>query len=132
MDLTKYKEHQKTAYLAVELERLLSEEEEIRALEGELGDLAGEDLERITTQKKALIAQMDSILEGDKEEEDFPNEIVLEVRAGVGGEEAALFAWQLGQMYAAYAEQQGWQVRTLSESKTDLDGYKEADRKSVV
>ncbi len=126
MDLTKYKENPKTAYLVVELQRLLTEEAEIRVLEGELGDLAKDDLERVDLQKKALIAQMDEILEGDKEEEEFPNEIILEVRAGVGGEEAALFAWQLGQMYAAYAEEQGWQVRTLSESKTDLDGYKEA------
>jgi peptide chain release factor 1 len=126
MDLTKYKENPKTAYLVVELQRLLTEEAEIRVLEGELGDLAKDDLERVDLQKKALIAQMDEILEGDKEEEEFPNEIILEVRAGVGGEEAALFAEQLSNMYRAYAEAEGWQVRTLSESKSDLGGYKEA------
>jgi peptide chain release factor 1 len=120
MDLTKYKENQKTAYLAVEMERLLAEEAEIRALEGELGELAKDDIERVESQKKTLIKQMDEILEGDKEEEEFPNEIVLEVRAGVGGEEAALFAEQLANMYRAYAETEGWQVRTLSESKSDL------------
>lgn len=126
MDLTKYKENPKTAYLVVELERLLSEEKDIRALEGELGDLAKDDLARIDGQKKALLAQMDSILEGDKEDEEFPNEVVLEVRAGVGGEEAALFAEEIAGMYRAYAESEGWNVRVLSESKSDLGGYKEA------
>lgn len=125
MDLTTYKENQKTAYLAVEMDRLLSEEAEIRALEGELGELAKDDLARIEEQKKALLAQMNSILEGEKEEEESPNEIILEIRAGVGGEEAALFAEQLSNMYRAYAAKEGWQVRVLSESKSDLGGYKE-------
>jgi peptide chain release factor 1 len=126
MDLSKYKENPKTAYLVVELERLLSEEKDIQALQGELGDLAKDDLARVEEQKKALLAQMDEILAGDKEEEEFPNEIVLEVRAGVGGEEAALFAEELAGMYRAYAESEGWSVRVLSESKSDLGGYKEA------
>lgn len=107
------------------MDRLLSEEAEIRALEGELGELAKDDLARIEEQKKALLAQMNSILEGEKEEEESPNEIILEIRAGVGGEEAALFAEQLSNMYRAYAAKEGWQVRVLSESKSDLGGYKE-------
>jgi peptide chain release factor 1 len=126
MELNKYKENPKTAFLAVEYERLLGEEAEIRALEGELGELAKDDIARVAEQKKALLAEMDSILEGDKEEEEFPNEIVLEVRAGVGGEEAALFAEQLSNMYRAYATKEGWSTRVLSESKSDLGGYKEA------
>ncbi len=126
MDLKKYKDNQKTAFLAVEYERLLSEEADIRALEGgELGELAKDDLARLEEQKKTLMAQMDKILEGDREEEEFPNEIILEVRAGVGGEEAALFAEQLAGMYTAYAESEGWQVHRLSESKSELGGYKE-------
>lgn len=127
MDIQKYKENQKTAFLAQELERLLSEEKEIAELaEGELGDLAKDDLERVAEQKKALIAQMDQILESEKEEEEFPNEIVLEVRAGAGGEEASLFAEELANMYRAYAATQGWSTRILAESKSDLGGYKEA------
>ena len=124
--LSRYKDNPKTAYLAVELERILAEETEIRALEGgELGDLAKDDLERIDEQKKAIVEQIEKILAGEKEEEEFPNEIILEVRAGVGGEEAALFAEQLSNMYRAYAESEGWQVRVLSESKSELGGYKE-------
>lgn len=127
MDLTKYKENQKTAYLAVELERLLAEQAEISALDDpELRELARDDLVRLEAQQRELIGQMDNILEGEKEEEEFPNEILLEVRAGVGGEEAALFAEQLAQMYRAYAEGEGWTVRVLYEAKSDLGGYKEA------
>ena len=126
MDLGRYKENQKTAFLAQEYERLLAEEAEIRAIDDtELGELAKDDIARIDNQKKMLLAEMDKILASEKEEEEFPNEIILEVRAGVGGEEAALFAEQLSQMYRAYAESEGWQVRVLSESKSELGGYKE-------
>lgn len=127
MDLTKYKENQKTSYLALELERVLEEEKEIEELaHGELGELAQDDLARVAEQKAALIKQMDEILESEKEEEEFPNEIVLEVRAGAGGEEASLFAEELATMYRAYATRMGWTSKILSESKSDLGGYKEA------
>ncbi len=125
-DLSRYKENPKTAYFAAELERLLAEEREVEELAaGELGDLAGDDLARIAEQKKALQDEIEKILERERVEEEFPNEAILEVRAGVGGEEAALFAEELSHMYRAYAQLQGWQVRVLSESKTDLGGYKE-------
>ena len=104
MDLSKYKDNPKTAYLAKAVLMMEGDEE----------------------QQKMLIAEMDKILAAEAGSEEFPNEAVLEVRAGVGGEEAALFAEELAHMYRAYAEIQGWQVRTLSESKTDLGGYKEA------
>jgi peptide chain release factor 1 len=127
MDLKKYKDNPKTAFLAVELERLLSEEKEVSELsQTELGDLAASDLKRIAEQKAAVFAEMDRLLEAEAKEEQFPNEAVLEVRAGVGGQEAALFAEELAHMYRAFAEAQGWHVRVLSESKTDLGGYKEA------
>jgi peptide chain release factor 1 len=51
---------------------------------------------------------------------------VLEVRAGVGGEEAALFAEELAKMYTKYAEIRGWGVRVLDEAPSPLGGYKEA------
>ena len=65
--------------------------------------------------------------QGNKaEKEEFPNEIVLEVRAGAGGDEASLFAWELAHMYEKFSESQGWLWRTNYESKSDLSGYKEA------
>jgi len=63
---------------------------------------------------------------GGEEVEEFPNEIVLEVRAGAGGDEASLFAWELAHMYEKFAEAQGWLWRVNYESKSDLNGYKEA------
>ncbi|MCX6819733.1 MAG: PCRF domain-containing protein [Candidatus Adlerbacteria bacterium] len=125
-DLLLYKENPKTAYFAAELERLAVEEKELKEMAtGDLGELAKDDLARIEEQKAALLAEIEKILDKEKLEEEFPNEAILEIRAGVGGEEAALFAEELSHMYRAYADQCGWQVRVLSESKTDLGGYKE-------
>lgn len=127
MDLTPYKDNPKTAYLAAEYERLSKEEAEVKELaQGDLGALAEDDLKRIAEQKTGVVAEMERIVAQEKKEEEFPNEAIVEVRAGVGGDEAALFAYELAHMYQGYAETEGWQVRTLSESKTDLGGYKEA------
>ncbi len=54
------------------------------------------------------------------------NKAILEIRAGVGGDEAALFAADLLRMYQAYAQKRGWQFMLIDESKNDLGGYKEA------
>ena len=54
------------------------------------------------------------------------NEVVLEVRAGAGGDEASLFAWELAHMYEKFAEHESWQWKTNYEQKSDLNGYKEA------
>src|SRR5260221_2246151 len=51
--------------------------------------------------------------------------IFLEIRAGTGGDESALFAGDLFRMYSRYAERQGWQVEVISESPGDAGGYKE-------
>ncbi len=125
-DLAKYKSNPKTAYLYAEFERLEKEEKEVSELTGDLKELAQEDLKRIAEQKKNVLDEMEKILKVEEKEEEFPNEAVLEVRAGAGGDEAALFAAELANMYRGYAIQQGWHMRVISESKTDLDGYKEA------
>jgi len=127
MDLSHFKENPKTAYLYAEFVRLEKEEAEVAALAaGELGELAADDLARLKEQKAGVLAEMERILKAEEKEEEFPNEIVLEVRAGVGGEEAALFAEELWHMYSGYADAQGWSTRILSESKSDLGGYKDA------
>jgi len=128
MDLSKYKENPKTVFLAESLEKLLKEEGSIQALSNEEGmkDMAEEELKNILSQKEAIIAQMDEILVAEEKEEEFPNEIILEVRAGVGGEEAALFAEKLSNMYGKYAEKQGWSWRAIDVSESALGGYKEA------
>jgi peptide chain release factor 1 len=127
MDISRYKQNPKTAYIADTLERLLKEEEEIKLMSSEgLGDLATEELKSIEDQKVAIVSQMDEILKEEEIEDEFPNEIILEVRAGVGGDEAALFAKDLTEMYRLYAESRGWGFRTVDESENPLGGYKEA------
>lgn len=131
-DLQKYRQNPKTQYLISEYERLEKEEADILSLgnDKEIKELAETDLKNIKIQKESLIEQMNRILEEDeqkqKEEEEFPNGVVLEVRAGVGGEEASLFAEELANMYRKYADSRGWSVSILDESFSPLGGYKEA------
>jgi len=128
MDLTKYKESQKTSFLAQEYERLLQEEKELRVLaesDESLKELAEADLASFKKQQENLLKQMHDILKQEAEEEKFPNEIVIEIRAGAGGDEASLFAFQLAEMYENYAEKMGWSTRNISESSNDMGGYKD-------
>jgi peptide chain release factor 1 len=68
---------------------------------------------------------MQDILKAEEAEEEFPNEIVLEIRAAAGGDEASLFAMELAEMYTRYADNNGWGVEKVSESLTDVGGYKD-------
>ncbi len=128
-DIHELKKDHKTAYLAGEYERLLREEAEVREMldsDETLHEMAAKELELIYEQKKGVEEQIQKILESEKEEEEFPNEIILEVRAGAGGDEASLFAWELLNMYARYAESKKWSWKFIHESKSSVDGYKEA------
>jgi peptide chain release factor 1 len=128
IDLTKYKESQKTQFFVTEYERLEESKADLVAMEADaaMRDMAIEERVSIEEQQAALLAQMDELLKQERLEEEFPNEIVLEVRAGTGGDEASLFAWQLAEMYQRYAEKKNWGVRRLYESSSDIGGYKEA------
>lgn len=130
MDLQPYKENKKTNFLASEYERLEKQEVELNGLvlaDPTMKEMAAEELDSLQKQKETLLAQMDKIIEASKEEEKFPNKIVLEVRAGAGGEEAAIFAYNLAQMYQRYAEKKGWKVTKIHESFSgEVGGYKEA------
>ncbi len=75
---------------------------------------------RLTTES-ALLEQL--LLPRDP---DDARDVILEIRAGTGGDESALFAADLLRMYLRYAERRGWQTELLSESPSDLGGYKEA------
>jgi peptide chain release factor 1 len=127
-DLTKYKENPKTVFLAGEFERLAAGMTELDALSADpsMAELAVAERADLEEQMKVLLAQMDEILEAEKKEDEFPNEIVLEVRAGAGGDEASLFAFELAHAYLKYAETKGWNWRALDESENDVGGYKEA------
>ena len=129
MDLEKYKSNHKTSYLAESFERLQKEEEEIQTMlktDPSMVELAKKELAGIEVQKDTLKNQMENVLKETEKEDAFPNELVLEVRAGVGGDEAALFARKLADMYKAYAQKQGWSFIPVDESSTSIGGYKEA------
>ena len=91
-----------------------------------LHEMATKELAFIQEERERIEKQVQEILDKDKEAEEFPNEIILEVRAGAGGDEASLFAWELAHMYEKFSEIEGWQWRVNYESKSDLNGYKEA------
>ncbi|HEY9585625.1 MAG TPA: PCRF domain-containing protein [Candidatus Paceibacterota bacterium] len=128
MDLEPYKKNYKTRYLAEEYERLLGEIEELKKLSGDPGmeALAKEELVTLEVAFRELETKMATILSLDKAEEERPREVVLEIRAGVGGEEAAIFAQDLALMYERFAAKRGIAWNTVDESKSEMGGYKEA------
>lgn len=129
MDLDELKKNHNTNYLATSLEKLMREEAEVRemlASDESLHELAAKELKTIQEERERIEKQIQDILDKEKKEDEFPNEIVLEVRAGAGGDEASLFAWELAHMYEKFAEVQGWSWKTNYESKNDINGYKEA------
>ena len=89
----------------------------------ELKTLASDEIGTAKIKLTRLSAEIDTLLL-PKDPADDSN-IFLEVRAGTGGDEAALFAADLFRMYSKYAERRGWQVELLSSSASELGGYKE-------
>ena len=109
----------KTAADLAENRALLASE----AADSELAQMAKEDLARIEAEEKRLALELQrGILPPDPA--DSRNTIV-EIRAGAGGQESALFAADLYRMYTRYADRRGWKFEDLNSSPSDLGGYKE-------
>ena len=129
MDLEKCKNNPKTAFMAGMYEKLTKDEAEVRGMmeaDPSFKEMAEHELASILEQKKSLETEMVAIIASDQVEDEKPKEIILEVRAGAGGDEAALFAAELFDMYKRYSETKGWKTKIIDESKNDLGGYKEA------
>lgn len=94
------------------------------SLDKELKDMAQEDLQRINERLPELLLEIQVLLL-PKDVDDDRNAI-LEIRAGTGGEEAALFGSVLLRMYQRYSELQGWRFELMHENDTGLGGIKEA------
>ncbi|MBL6761883.1 MAG: peptide chain release factor 1 [PS1 clade bacterium] len=105
----------------------LSEAEDLRALklgdDAEMAELAKLELEEIETKLPEMEARLEILLL-PKDAADELN-VIVELRAGTGGDEAALFAGDLYRMYARYADLQGWKSEIISQSEGDIGGYKE-------
>ena len=85
--------------------------------------LAKEELKSLTATRDAMLAEL-KILLIPKDPNDQKN-VMLEIRAGTGGDEAALFAGELFRMYSKYAERQGWKIEVMSSNDTGVGGLKE-------
>lgn len=123
-----YADDHRVSYLVTEWKRLSQAERdatELIEVDPSMKDLAEKELAEIAAAKETLMKDMEKIVGGDNARE-WPNEVVLEVRAGVGGEEASLFAEELAQMYLKYAQSRGWSAKKIDESRSELGGIKEA------
>jgi peptide chain release factor 1 len=124
-----YAEIEPVAVAAHEVRRLRAELEVLSAMlddassEGDLRELASEEIETIRGKlPEAERALALKLLPRDAADE---RSAMLEIRAGTGGDEAALFAGDLFRMYQRYAESRNWRVEVISTSESDLGGYKE-------
>ena len=131
-------ELRKTAKARADLQDVVMAWREYRKADEELADakvMLADDLDddmaqMVKEEIKTLSAQVESleheinILLLPKDPNDARN-VIVEVRAGTGGDEAALFAADLYKMYVRYAEKQGWKVDVMNSNETDGGGYKE-------
>ena len=100
--------------------RVLSEDKDE---DPEIRKLADQEIQELNLQTQKMKKQIELLLL-PKDPDDSRN-IIIEIRAGTGGDQAALFARDLFQMYAHYAESQKWRLKLMNESKNDLGGFKE-------
>jgi len=89
----------------------------------DIGPMAEEELEELEEKREKLEEELKiKLLPKDYRDE---RNVIMEIRAGTGGEEAALFAGDLLRMYLRYVERKGWKAEIMSSNPTDLGGYKE-------
>jgi peptide chain release factor 1 len=98
-------------------------EELVEAGDPDMRDLAREELKSLVAKREELVGEM-KILLIPKDPNDEKN-VMLEIRAGTGGDEAALFAAELFRMYSMYAERHGWRLEVMSSNDTGVGGLKE-------
>ncbi|MCX7822456.1 MAG: peptide chain release factor 1 [Syntrophobacterales bacterium] len=108
-----------------ELDRQIRENELLLREEKdpEMRELIKQDMEELAEKREQILHQLKVMLL-PKDPNDEKN-VILEIRAGTGGEEAALFAADLFRMYARYAEEKGWRVEVLDKHVSDMGGFKE-------
>lgn len=122
------KERAQLEPVALAYEQYEKAREDLAAAEGLLGDAELKELaESEIQEKKREIEELEKelkILLLPVDPNDDKN-VIMEIRGGAGGDEAALFAYELARMYRMYAEKNGWRVESISENLTELGGVKE-------
>ncbi len=113
--VAKYKEYEFTVKSIEETKPMLDDEE--------MAPLVREELEQLRGRRDRLLQEIKfSLLPKDPADN---KDVIMEIRAGAGGEEAALFAADLFRMYAHYAQTEGWDVDVISSNETGIGGFKE-------
>lgn len=115
----KYREYCEAQRQAADARSMLDDAE----LERELKEMAAEELEKARRQEQTAAAEL-RVLLLPKDPNDDKN-VIVEIRAGAGGEEAALFSAVLYRMYSMYAVSRGWQTELMNVNETELGGFKE-------
>ena len=104
--------------------RDVAQTEELAAgADADMRELAKEELKALVARRDGLAGELKAMLV-PKDPNDAKN-VILEIRAGTGGDEAALFAGELFRMYSKFAERQGWRIEVMSTSETGVGGLKE-------
>ena len=110
-------------YMAVQKD-IEGAEELVKGTDPEMREMAHEELKQLVARREVLLGEL-RILLIPKDPNDEKN-VILEIRAGTGGDEAALFASELFRMYSRYCERQGWKLELMSSSDSPAGGLKEA------
>ncbi len=106
------------------VEKEIKDAEELRdGGDPEMKELASQEIKTLSEEKERLLSDIKKLLI-PKDPMEGKN-IIVEIRAGVGGEEAALFAHDLFKMYFNYAEKKGWKIEVMDSHPTDIGGLKE-------
>jgi len=117
--VTKYRQYKKTSEGIKDTEQILSDD----SADNELKKMAQEEIQQLTTKASALLEEItSSLVMADDMDIDS---IIVEIRAGTGGEEAALFARDLYEMYVKYAESRKWKVESIDFSVSEKNGFRE-------
>ena len=116
--VTKYNEYKKTIEDLKDNKEMLTAEDD-----AEMREMLQEEVKSLSNRKQELENEI-QILLLPKDPNDDKN-VFVEIRAGAGGDEAALFAANLFRMYTKYAEKERWKVEIMSSNETDIGGFKE-------
>lgn len=115
----KFREYKKANTDLTEAKEMLADS----SLDKEFRDMASEEAAEAQKKTEELKEEL-KVLLLPKDPNDYKN-VIVEIRGGAGGEEAALFAGSLFRMYSMYAERKGWKTEIMNENPTELGGYKE-------
>jgi len=127
--LAQWREQQKTQFLMTHYDATkarLTEARQLAKSDPALAELASDEIKALERGLQNQYQEMERIITASEEEAVKPYGVILEVRAGAGGDEASLFATELATMYIKYAESKGWQTITNHTSTNEAGGYKEA------